>query len=91
MAAAPAVGSTPTSILMIVIGAIANLSVAAPFVPGFLPALAWRSPAWDASTTTLLARPPAQRVTLRELWLSFVDALVPMGLPIIHFRRKIYG
>jgi tripartite ATP-independent transporter DctM subunit len=94
VAAASAMGIlVPPCILMIVIGAIANVSVAALFVAGFLPALVLALAImgyiyYDARRSNLVA---VQRVTIRELWWSFVDALIPMGLPIIIFGGILGG
>jgi C4-dicarboxylate transporter, DctM subunit len=94
VAAASAMGIlVPPCILMIVIGAIANVSVAALFVAGFLPALVLALAIMgyiyhDARRSNLFA---VQRVTIRELWWSFVDALIPMGLPIIIFGGILGG
>jgi tripartite ATP-independent transporter DctM subunit len=94
VAAASAMGIlVPPCILMIVIGAIANVSVAALFVAGFLPALVLALAImgyiyYDARRSPHIG---AQRVTLRELWRSFVDALIPMGLPIIIFGGILGG
>jgi C4-dicarboxylate transporter, DctM subunit len=83
----------PPCILMIVIGAIANVSVAALFVGGFLPALVLALAImgyiyYDARRSGLVA---AKRTTLREHWWSFRDALIPLGLPIIIFGEILGG
>ena len=94
VAAASAMGIlVPPCILMIVIGAIANVSVAALFVGGFLPALVLALAImgyiyYDARRGGLVA---AQRTTLHELWWSFLDALIPLGLPIIIFGGILGG
>ena len=94
VAAASAMGIlVPPCILMIVIGAIANVSVAALFVGGFLPALVLALAImgyiyYDARRGGLVA---AQRATLHELWWSFLDALIPLGLPIIIFGGILGG
>ncbi len=94
VAAASAMGIlVPPCILMIVIGAIANVSVAALFVGGFLPALVLAFAImgyiyYDARRGGLVA---AQRTTLRELGWSFLDALIPLGLPIIIFGGILGG
>lgn len=94
VAAASAMGIlVPPCILMIVIGAIANVSVAALFVGGFLPAVVLAAAiiayiSYDAHRNDMV---PAQRVTLRDLWTSFVDALIPLGLPAIIFGGILGG
>jgi tripartite ATP-independent transporter DctM subunit len=94
VAAASAMGIlVPPCILMIIIGAIANVSVAALFAGGFIPAM--------VLAVTIMAyiyvgarrrgmkssRPPRPA----ELGRAFLDALVPMGLPIIIFGGILGG
>ena len=94
VAAASAMGIlVPPCILMIIIGAIANVSVAALFAGGFIPALVLPSPSWSTSTWghggEAWCRPsgPASG----RLGRAFVDALIPMGLPIIIFGGILGG
>ena len=94
VAAASAMGIlVPPCILMIVIGAIANVSVAALFVGGFIPAIvlaiAIMTYIWvDARRSGLV---PTARASLREMGRAFVDALIPLGLPVIIFGGILGG
>jgi C4-dicarboxylate transporter DctM subunit len=94
VAAASAMGIlVPPCILMIVIGAIANVSVAALFVGGFLPAVVLALAImvyiyYDASRGGMA---PPQPISLREIWTSFVHALIPLGLPAIIFGGILGG
>jgi TRAP-type C4-dicarboxylate transport system permease large subunit len=73
----------PPCILMIVIGAIANVSVAALFVAGFLPAvvLALAIMVYIYFDARRGGMAPPQPVSWREIRVSFVHALIPLGLP----------
>jgi C4-dicarboxylate transporter DctM subunit len=94
VAAASAMGIlVPPCILMIVIGAIANVSVAALFVAGFIPAIvlavAIMAYIWvDARRSGL---EPTARSSLRELGRTLVGALIPLGLPVIIFGGILGG
>ncbi len=94
VAAAAAMGIlVPPCILMIVIASIANVSVSALFAAGFLPAvvLALAIMAYiyiQARREGLVA---SRRPSLRELWRAFVEALIPMGVPIIIFGGILLG
>src|SRR5437773_724133 len=94
VAAASAMGIlVPPCILMIVIGAIANVSVAALFVGGFIPALVLAVAImayiyWDARREGI-ALP--QRTTAVGLWRVFRGALIPLGLPVIIFGGILGG
>jgi C4-dicarboxylate transporter DctM subunit len=94
VASASAMGIlVPPCILMIIIGAIANVSVAALFAGGFIPALVLAI----AIMTYIYLRArrggmgPVQRASLRELGGSFLHALIPLGLPIIIFGGILGG
>jgi tripartite ATP-independent transporter DctM subunit len=94
VAAASAMGIlVPPCILMIVIGAIANVSVAALFVGGFIPAIvlaiAIMVYIWVDARRSGLA--PSVRASLRELGRAFVDAVIPLGLPVIIFGGILGG
>lgn len=94
VAAASAMGIlVPPCILMIVIGAIANVSVAALFVGGFIPAIvlaiAIMVYIWVDARRSGLA--PSVRSSLRELGRAFVDAVIPLGLPVIIFGGILGG
>jgi tripartite ATP-independent transporter DctM subunit len=94
VAAASAMGIlVPPCILMIVIGSIANVSVAALFVGGFIPAfvLALAIMVYIYANARRAGLQPTTRVSLRELGTSFVDALIPLGLPIIIFGGILGG
>ena len=94
VAAASAMGIlVPPCILMIVIGAIANVSVAALFIAGFLPAVVLALAImgyiyYDAHRNDTA---PPQPITLAEIWSSFRDALIPLGLPAIIFGGILGG
>jgi C4-dicarboxylate transporter DctM subunit len=94
VSAASAMGIlVPPCILMIVIASIANVSVSALFVAGFIPAvvlavaimiyIAIEARRGNMATTT--------RPNLCELWSSFVDALIPLGVPVIVFGGILFG
>ncbi|HJV54798.1 MAG TPA: TRAP transporter large permease, partial [Methylomirabilota bacterium] len=94
VSAASAMGIlVPPCILMIVIGSVASLSVAALFTAGFLPAIVmalvlmgyiWRT----AGRIGIAAEP---RPTLRELGTAFRQALIPLGMPAIIFGGILGG
>jgi C4-dicarboxylate transporter, DctM subunit len=94
VAAASAMGIlVPPCILMIVIGSIANVSVAALFMGGLLPAVVLGLAIMvyiyiDAKRGNIA---PPMKITRVELWSSFVDALIPLGLPIIIFGGILGG
>jgi len=91
VAAASAMGIlVPPCILMIVLGSIANVSVAALFVAGFVPAIVLAAAImlyiyWDARRSGLASTdtPPVGKA-LRE-------ALIPLGLPAIIFGGILGG
>ena len=94
VAAASAMGIlVPPCILMIVIGAVANVSVAALFVAGFLPAvvLALAIMAYIYYDASRGGMAPPQPISWHELRESFVHALIPMGLPAIIFGGILGG
>lgn len=94
VAAASAMGIlVPPCLLMIVIGSIANVSVAALFVAGFIPAvvLAVAIMAYiylDARRGGIMGSQPS---SLREIRDSFVHAIIPLGLPAIIFGGILGG
>ena len=94
VSAASAMGIlVPPCILMIVIGSVANVSVAALFAAGFLPAvvlaLAIMVYIWyDAGRSGIEAR---ARATWADIWRAFVDAIIPLGLPAIIFGGILGG
>jgi len=94
VSAASAMGIlVPPCILMIVIGSVANVSVAALFAAGFLPAvvLAVAIMAWiyyDAKRSGIDA---TARMTARQIGWVFLDAVIPLGLPIIIFGGILGG
>ncbi|OLC12529.1 MAG: hypothetical protein AUH29_16065 [Candidatus Rokubacteria bacterium 13_1_40CM_69_27] len=94
VAAASAMGIlVPPCILMIVIGSIANVSVAALFVGGFIPAfvLAIAIIAYIYLQARREGMAPPPRTTLSELGRAFVGALIPLGLPTIIFGGILGG
>ena len=94
VSAASAMGIlVPPCILMIVIGSVANVSVAALFAAGFVPAvviaLAIMTYIWfDARRSGIEARAHA---TWAGLWHAFTDAVIPLGLPAIIFGGILGG
>src|SRR5438094_824589 len=83
----------PPCILMIVIGSVASLSVAALFTAGFLPAVVmalvlmvyiWRL----AGRAGIAAE---TRPSAGELAWAFWDALIPLGMPVIIFGGILGG
>jgi C4-dicarboxylate transporter DctM subunit len=94
VASASAMGIlVPPCILMIIIGAIADVSVAALFAGGFIPALVMAI--IIMGYIYLKARRggmlPSQSLSLRELGRTFIDALIPLGMPIIIFGGILGG
>lgn len=94
VSAASAMGIlVPPCILMIVIGSVASLSVAALFTAGFAPAVVlavalmvyvW----WRAGKTGIAAEPmPTAGALGRALW----HALIPLGMPAIIFGGILGG
>ena len=94
VSAASAMGIlVPPCILMIVIGSVASLSVAALFTAGFLPAVVlavalmvyvW----WKAGKAGIASEsPPTAAGVLRALW----RALIPLGMPVIIFGGILGG
>jgi tripartite ATP-independent transporter DctM subunit len=94
VSAASAMGIlVPPCILMIVIGSVANVSVAALFAAGFLPAVVLAAAImgyiyWDAKRSGIDA---TARSTWPQIRRIFVDALLPLGLPIIIFGGILGG
>jgi tripartite ATP-independent transporter DctM subunit len=94
VSAASAMGIlVPPCILMIVIGSVANVSVAALFAAGFLPAVVLAVAImayiyWDARRSGIDA---SARSTWPEIRRIFLDALLPLGLPIIIFGGILGG
>ncbi len=94
VAAASAMGIlVPPCILMIVIGSIANVSVAALFIGGFIPAfvLAIAIMVYIYVQARRGGVAPPQRASLAALGRSFLDALIPLGLPAIIFGGILGG
>lgn len=83
----------PPCILMIVIGSIAGLSVAALFAAGFIPALVL-SLALMGHIYVIAGRAGiavAPRPSLREVSVAFGRALIPLGMPAIIFGGILGG
>ena len=94
VSAASAMGIlVPPCILMIVIGSVANVSVAALFAAGFLPAvvLAVAIMVWIYFDAKRNAIDATARMTAREIWRVFLDAIIPLGLPVIIFGGILGG
>ena len=94
VAAASAMGIlVPPCILMIVLGAIANVSVAALFVAGFLPAVVLALAImvyiyFDARRSGIA---PPQRMPIADIAEAFKRAIIPLGLPAIIFGGILGG
>lgn len=94
VSAASAMGIlVPPCILMIVIASVANVSVAALFAAGFLPAvviaLAIMVYIWfDAKRSGIEAREDVTWAAIRH---AFLDAAIPLGLPAIIFGGILGG
>ena len=94
VASASAMGIlVPPCILMIIIGAIADVSVAALFAGGFVPALvlAVAIMAYIYVKARRSGMVASQTPSIRELGRASIDALIPMGLPIIIFGGILGG
>lgn len=94
IAAASAMGIlVPPCILMIVIGSIANVSVAALFAAGFIPAvvLAVAIMAHIYLQARRGGMAPPQATSLKDLGRAFGGALIPLGLPAIIFGGILGG
>ncbi len=94
VSAASAMGIlVPPCILMIVIGSVASLSVAALFTAGFLPAvvmaLVLMAYIWRTAGRMGIAAEP--KPTLGELGVAFRQALIPLGMPAIIFGGILGG
>jgi tripartite ATP-independent transporter DctM subunit len=94
VAAASAMGIlVPPCILMIVLGAIANVSVAALFVAGFVPAVVLALAImgyiyYDARRQNIA---PPQRMEIAGMREAFKRAIIPLGLPAIIFGGILGG
>jgi tripartite ATP-independent transporter DctM subunit len=94
VAAASAMGIlVPPCILMIVLASIANVSVAALFVAGFLPAVVLALAImgyiyWEARRAGMGA---SEKFHIRAVRKAFFDALIPLGLPAIIFGGILGG
>ncbi len=94
VSAASAMGIlVPPCILMIVIGSVASLSVAALFTAGFIPAVVLAVVlmayiGWSARRTAVAAGPPP---SVHGLARAFREALIPLGMPAIIFGGILGG
>ena len=94
VAAASAMGIlVPPCILMIVLGSIANVSVAALFVAGFIPAIVLAAAImayiyWEARRAGFAPQKPA---SAPEIGRALKDAVIPLGLPAIIFGGILGG
>ena len=94
VSAASAMGIlVPPCILMIVIGSIAGLSVAALFTAGFIPAvvLAVAVMIYIYRLALRGGIEAAARPSLSELWVAFRRAIIPLGMPAIIFGGILGG
>ena len=94
VSAASAMGIlVPPCILMIVLGAIANVSVAALFVAGFIPAvvlaLAIMGYIYYEARRDNIA--PPQRMDIADIRKAIKQAIIPLGLPAIIFGGILGG
>jgi tripartite ATP-independent transporter DctM subunit len=94
VSAASAMGIlVPPCILMIVLGAIANVSVAALFVAGFIPAvvlaLAIMGYIYYEARRDNIA--PPQRMDVADIRKAIKEAIIPLGLPAIIFGGILGG
>jgi tripartite ATP-independent transporter DctM subunit len=94
VSAASAMGIlVPPCILMIVIGSVASLSVAALFTAGFIPAVVLAVVlmgyiAWSVRRSAVAAAP---RPSVHGLARAFREALIPLGMPAIIFGGILGG
>jgi C4-dicarboxylate transporter DctM subunit len=94
VAAAAAMGIlVPPCILMIVLGSIANVSVAALFVAGFIPAIVLAAAImayiyWEARRAGVA---PPQPASAPEIGRALKDAVIPLGMPAIIFGGILGG
>ena len=94
VAAASAMGIlVPPCILMIVLGSIANVSVAALFIAGFIPAVVLAAAImayiyWEARRAGIA---PPQPQSAREIGRALKDSVIPLGLPAIIFGGILGG
>jgi C4-dicarboxylate transporter DctM subunit len=94
VSAASAMGIlVPPCILMIVIGSVANVSVAALFAAGFLPAvvLAVAIMVWIYYEAKRSGIEATARMTARQIGWVVLDAVIPLGLPVIIFGGILGG
>src|SRR5262245_63980139 len=94
VAAASAMGIlVPPCILMIVLGAIANVSVAALFVAGFVPAvvLALAIMAYIYFDARREGIAPPQQMPIADIREALKRAIIPLGLPAIIFGGILGG
>lgn len=94
VSAASAMGIlVPPCILMIVIGSIASLSVAALFTAGFVPAvvLALCLMVYIYRVALRTGIEAAARPSLAQLGRALLDALIPLGMPAIIFGGILGG
>lgn len=94
VSAASALGMlVPPCMTMVILGALANLSIVTLFIAGFVPAFVLAI--WVALVVYIRARrfgwPLERRATLREFLHATRAAMVPMGMPIIIFGGIFTG
>ena len=94
VSAASALGMlVPPCLTMVVLGALANLSIVTLFIAGFVPAFVMAT--WVALVVYIRARrfgwPLERRATFREFLHATQAATVPMGMPIIIFGGIFTG
>lgn len=83
----------PPCILMVVLGALINVSIAALFFGGFLPALvlAILLMAILYYQARVLDLPAGERATPRQALSALADSLIPFGMPLIIFGGILGG
>lgn len=83
----------PPCILMVVLGAMINVSIAALFFGGFLPALLLASllMALLAYQARIYDLPKGEKATLRQMGVAVLESLIPFGMPLIIFGGILGG
>lgn len=83
----------PPCILMVVVGAVANVSVMALFAAGVLPAavLGLMVMALIYVQARMQNMPTDRAYSLREIWYAARDCWVVLGLPVVIFGGIIFG
>ena len=79
----------PPCLNMVVLGAMANISIAGlfmgGFLPGFLMALTLMIMIYIQSSRGILPGPDQKRATLHEVMVTFKESIIPLMMPVIIF------